>query len=201
MKQLIALMTLGFAVACTGTRGVDGGGGGGTDAGMDAGMDAGTADAGATDAGNSDSGSGMLTGELSFNVVTMVLGGYPLDGGAQYSCVNIVWFDGALGGSGCEAALQGPLKTMRVQLGSLDGGALLPGVYAVGMTADSDVSGLRQDVDDQNQASVLAQLELGTVTLTRLDTTSAGTFTGTLVHVDGGTSTLSGTWEGSVCRL
>lgn len=194
MKQLIALTLAALAVACTGTRGVDGGGGGG-------GADAGATDAGTPDAGSPDSGSGMLTGELSFDVVTIVIGGYPLDGGAQYSGLNVAWFDGPLAGSGCDAPLQGPLKTMRVQLSNLVGGALLPGTYTVGMGASAEVSGLRQDLDVQNQASVLGQLELGTVTITHLDTTSAGTFTGTLTQVDGGTSMLSGTWEGSVCRL
>lgn len=201
MRRLIAL-ALGFAVACTGTRGVDGGAGGGGGGGTDAGpMDAGTTDAGPTDAGSADGGTGTLTGELSFNVVTITISAYPLDGGAEYSGLNVAWFDGPLPGSGCDAPLQGPLQTMRLQLSNLVGGALLPGSYTVGMGASAEVSGLRQDLDAQNQASVLGQLELGTVTITHLDTTSAGTFTGTLTHVDGGTSMLSGTWEGSVCRL
>lgn len=41
----------------------------------------------------------------------------------------------------------------------------------------------------------------GTVTLGRADSRSAGSFTTTLLESDGGTSSLSGTWDGVVCPL
>ncbi|MBL8921251.1 MAG: hypothetical protein JNJ54_20475 [Myxococcaceae bacterium] len=179
--------------------GVAGGSAGGASAGGVAGGSAGGASAGGVaggSAGGTSGGSGnraTLTGARAFTVAYNTSAASFTDAGQPFFLVMTLVDRGS--GTACAPVIAPPVIGVQLTLQTLDGGALALGTHAISGPNYGKWEALIPNAQDT------AYFSGGTATITRADTRSVGAFTTTLLHADGGTSTLSGTWDAELCRL
>lgn len=216
-KRCLAVAVLVVVAACSGVSTPDAGAGGGSAAGGSttaggaaAGGSAGGASAGGASAGGSTAGgsaggasaggsaggtgnTATLTGARAFTVGFNNSAASFTDAGQPFFMVMTL-VDHA-SGTACMPAISPPVVAVQLTLQTTDGGALALGTHAIGGLNHGKWEALIPNAQDT------AYFSGGTATVTRADTRSVGSFTTTLLHADGGTSTLSGTWDAELCRL
>jgi hypothetical protein len=156
------------------------------------------------------------SGGLGFNPNTEFagpIGPLPDGGGPDFSIYAVSLAETTPGGITCEETLPGSGVTFQIHrdlimlVGTSDGVQLKPRVYdVIPLLAPPDAGDpvavlLLEDSD----GGTIAVGESGTVTLTQVTAgvpgSLAGSYSSTLVDVDGGTLTMSGSFAASTCQL
>jgi hypothetical protein len=155
----------------------------------------GSAAGGSAVGGGSAGGSGnsaTLSGPRAFNVGFTTASAYYTDAGQPY-LLTLALVDHATGT--CLPSFTPPATAVQLTVQTTDGGSLALGTHSLGGLN----YGKWQLINPVGQDT--AYFSGGTVTITRGDTRFVGSFSTTLLHSDGGTSALSGTWDSTVCPL
>lgn len=191
MRRLVAVVLALLVSGCPGPGPADAGGGGtGGSSGGGTGGGGGTTGGG----GGALADVGTLSGTLAFPVLDLEISGSVLDGGSNVSLMTVLLVDHVLAGPACNPTIAVPLAYVQFTVQMFDGGALTPGTYDFPF----DVYGKREALTAGSQET--QYITQGSITLTQVGTArSAGTLTATLDHGDGGTSALTGSWNGALC--
>jgi hypothetical protein len=141
-------------------------------------------------------------GPLSFGVQAVIStlatsGAVSPDGGSGANRVSFAvgFFDAPP--VSCKTSPTPPFEGVVVRVANPDGGSVTTGTWLI------DGVGTRVSRGDflfAGQGPVGGEALSGSVEITRLDSSrSSGSFTSTMQQFDGGTSSLSGTWDALIC--